>query len=399
MDYDKGCALLLTALSGFHGRFKKMFGQAALRLDDNSYLITESNVQLSTVTEDDLGVCDISYGEIGEIFRRLRDVNAIMVGCSQDTVKVSLREEDIPVTLEDLAHLTGPRLQVIPDLSPDTIVRALADTSVCLVKGVGVISAASNPRKAVAGLHIVEKACEAEVHGEMLGGTIPLDQTDAVACRSSFRSDYVNRNESSEVAYMGFDEKEFACRSQLIDYGKKLVEQDLAYGSWGNLSVRLSEREMLITPSSMDYFDIKPEDIVKVSIDTLEYGNQRIPSSSCNLHAALYREIPDCNAVIHTHSNGLSVFAACNAGFAINDPDMRQLIGDILVAGTYDPDASENVDSVVDTMRNTHAAIIPHHGGLFTGPSLEIVFAIAEAVELRARTILNFDTRTDAGNE
>ena len=395
MTYEQGSDLLLTALGGFHGRFKKMFGQAALRLDADSYIMTGANAQLSTITESSLIVCDINSGELGEIFRSCSNINALIVGCSQDTTAVSDRASDLEVTLEDLAHLTGSHLRIIPDASAASIVPVLKETSVCLIRGLGALAAASNPRKAVAGIQIIEKACEAETHGEVLGGTIPIPADIAEECRSEFISDYVNRNESKEVAYMGFDEAEFALRSQLIDCGRALVDKDLAYGSWGNLSVRLNDHEMLITPSSMDYFDIKPEDIVRVDINTLIYGDQRTPSGTAPLHAALYREFPDIGSVIHTHSNALSVFAACHAGFALTDPSMHQLIGDILVTKPAKSFTQELINVVTETMHNTHAAIIPNHGGIFTGPSPEVVLAIAEAVEIHARNLLGFAARTE----
>lgn len=399
MNYEKTSRQLLNAMKSFHGRFKKMYGQTAIRLDDKTFLMTDHNVQLSAVTEDNLVICDINSGDIGALFRSLPDVNAIIVGCSQDTVSVSMRDSDVPVTLEDLAHLTGPYLKIVPDLSHDSIVKAMGESTICLIKGIGAFSAASNPRKAAAGIQIVEKACEAEVHGSMIGGTVPIPVEAAKACRAAFDEDYVSRNESAAVGYMRFDEKDFALRSSLIEYGKELVKRDLAYGSWGNLSVRLNTKEMLITPSSMDYFDIKLEDIVKVDINTLEYGDQRIPSGTTSIHAAIYRELPDCGAVIHTHSNALSVFAACDAGFAVTDPEMHQLIGDILVVNGAEPGSGDISDKVCEAMKKTHAAIIPHHGAIFTGPSLEIVLAIAEAVEMRARALLHFDARSDSTEE
>ena len=141
----------------------------------------------------------------------------------------------------------------------------------------------------------------------------------------------------------------------------------------------------------MDYFDIKPEDIVRMNINTLIYGDQRVPSSESLMHAAVYRHIPDCNAVVHTHSNGISVFAACEAGFAAVDPQVKELIGDVMVTAKARPGSPQLASAVAETMAKTHAAVIPHHGAVYTGPSIEVAFAIAEAVELRARNLLGFN--------
>ena len=69
MTYEEGSRLLTNALKGFHGKFKKMYGQIALRLDEDTYLTTGGNKALSDITEDYYEVCDIKTGDLGEIFR------------------------------------------------------------------------------------------------------------------------------------------------------------------------------------------------------------------------------------------------------------------------------------------------------------------------------------------
>lgn len=392
MTYEQGAELMCSALKGIHGRFKKMYGQIALRLDERSYLLTGGNKLMSEIGEESFVVCDISTGDLGEIFRSRPDINAILFGITQDMVVVSQKGIAVRTALEDIAQLTGAELKVVTETTPEAILKALSDTSVCLVQGTGGIAVGSNLKKAVAGIQIVEKACEAEIHGRLIGYTVPLDEETAESYRKEFRYDYVNRNEEDQVPFVGFEEEEFSLRSRLIEAGKDLVKNDLSYGSWGNLSVRLNEDEMLITPSSMDYFEIKPEDIVRLNINTLEYTDPRIPSGESLMHAALYRQQPECGAVIHTHSNGISVFAACEAGFAVSEPDVRALIGNVKVTGYARPGSPELAGTVAETMSDTHAAIIPHHGAVFTGQSLDDAFAIAEAVEIRARNLLGFDS-------
>lgn len=384
--------MMTKALNGFHGKFKAMYGQLCVRVDKNTFLSTGGNKILAEITEDSYELCDINSGDLGEIFNRRSDINAILFGCTADAVAVSENADVIPVTLEDLARLTGSELKVIPDASVANILAALKDSSVCLIKGTGSIAVGSNSRKAVAGIQIVEKACEAEVHGKMLGGTVPIEKALADGFRKDFLSDYINRNEEPYAEYVKYDEEEFAVRSSLIEHGKDLVKRDLSYGSWGNLSVRLNDDEMLITPSSMDYFDIKIEDIVKVNIHTLDYGNQRIPSTEVRMHAAAYRNFPDCKAIIQTRSNAISVFAACKAGFTLGEGELQELIGDVKVTEYALPGTEELGEAVVSTFSDTHACIIPHHGAVFYGPSLDVVLAIAEAVEMRARNLLSFDS-------
>lgn len=390
MDYEQGSLQLTNALKGFHGKFKKMYGQIALRLDDAAYLTTGGIKALSDITEDYYELCDIKTGDLGEIFRSRNDVNVILFGCTYDAVQASERGSDIPVSLEDAAMITGPYLRIIPDASPAGILSAIKDTGVCLIKGVGALACSSNFKKAVAAIQIVEKQCEAENHGSLIGGTKALSPDFASEAQDLFFNDYTTRNEEEAVPFIGFDEEEFALRNQLIEYGKDLVRKDLSYGSWGNLSVKINDDEMLITPSSIDYFEIRIEDIVRVNIHTLEYGEQRMPSSEAPMHAKIYREISDASAIIHTHSNGISVFAACHAGFAIEEPSLSELIGDVLLTRPAPAGSDELAAAVCETLKRTHACVIPNHGAVFYGPSLDVVFAVSEAVEMRARKLLNF---------
>ena len=110
------------------------------------------------------------------------------------------------------------------------------------------------------------------------------------------------------------------------------------------------------------------------------------------MHAAAYRDLPDCKAIIQTRSNAISVFAACRAGFALGGGELQDLIGDVKVTEYAKPGSDELAETVVSTFRDTHACIIPHHGAVFYGPSLEVVLAIAEAVEMKARNLLLFDS-------
>ena len=399
MDIEKAAERLTKAVKGFHGRFKIMYGQICIRIDKKTYLSTGGSKILAGILPEEYVVCDMREGWPGEIFRNKPDVNAVIFGISADTVSVSQDSDIIPVTLEDLARLTGSGLRVASDASPASILAALKNSDVCLIRGAGAIAACSNARKAVAAIQIAEKACEAEVHGKMLGGTVPIPSEAAERYRTNFFSDYTKRNEEAHVDFIGFDEDEFTARAKLVDFGTALVNHDLSYGSWGNLSVRLNDEEMLITPSSMDYFDIKVEDIVKVNINTLEYGSQRMPSSEVRMHAMAYRELPDCGAMMQTRSNAISVFAACEAGFRLGEGELQDLIGDVMVTRYAPPGTAELAEAVVSTLKKTHACIIPHHGGVFFGPSPEVVFAIAEAVEFKARNLLNFDTSPQTEDE
>jgi ribulose-5-phosphate 4-epimerase/fuculose-1-phosphate aldolase len=72
------------------------------------------------------------------------------------------------------------------------------------------------------------------------------------------------------------------------------------------------------------------------------------------------------------------------------------VIGDVLVTGKAKPATPELAAAVCETMKKTHNAVIPHHGAVFIGPSIEVAYRIAEAAEIKARNILGYDAGTAA---
>lgn len=399
MNYSDGIEMMQNGIEGFHGKFKKMYGQIALRLDDEVYLATGMTKVIADIRTEDIAEYDINTGYLGEILRACHKINAVIFGCTQDAVDVSEKYDAVPVALDDIAQISGAFVPVIDEATPDKVIRALSESSVCYVKGSGIIAAGSNMRKAVAAILIAQKSAEAIVHGELIGGVKPFNEEDALKLKNEFESKYVDINENEAVDYIGYDEATFGIRRNILEYGMDLVRKDLVYGAWGNVSARMDDGRMLITPSSMDYFEMRIEDIVEVGIESLDAEGQRTPSGDMKMHAEMYRNLPGCNAIVHTHSNALSVFAACEAGFAINDPNLSKLIGDIKVVPFGDTSSQVFTENLISTMSDTHAAILAHHGAVFYGPSLEIVFSIAEAVELMARNLLGYDRKEETDED
>ena len=401
MTKETAITSLLDAMKGFHGQFKKIYGQIALRINEDTYVMSGGNKLISDIVEDDLIICDINDGDLAAIFHCRRDVNAFIFGCSPDTVAVSNEVTSLPTMLEDAAQLAGHRIPVADNSTPNELLIRLEDSDICLIKGIGAVAVSSTAKGAVSAMHILHKECEAYLHGKMIGGGIPLNEELADKLKLDYINTYIPTNDSSkQVDYIAFREDDFDIREEVIDYGKRLINDDLVFGTGGNLSRRVGENEMLITPSSMDYFDTHVEDIVRMDIGDMDYGKQRVPSSDVELHAKMYQFLPGCNAIIHTHSNACSVFAACEAGFAITDPNLQQLIGNVKVVPYSADDPRQTMVDTLAVLSDTHAVILPHHGALFYGPSLEIVYEIAKSVEMLARNLLKYDAKSeDEDNE
>lgn len=395
MDINTAKEALLKRSNAFRERYFTAYGQLVLRVNEETYISSRENLRLSKLTEKDFDLFDINTGDIGRIFSSRNDINAIMFICTEAAVRFSKENQIMRPALDDLAQIIGPDVTVCPDGTARTLLKALRNRRGCFIQGSGIIAVGDTIEEAIAGARILEKSAEAEIYSGKLNGLQYLDPTTAQELHKYYDGSYSKVNQKEKVDFISSGAEEFQLRNRIIDCGKDMSRSELVQGSWGNISLRLNPDTMLITPSGMDYFSIRTEDIVRMNIHDLKYGMQRKPSSEYRLHAALYRRYPECNAIIHTHSNGISAFAAAHAGFRISEPPMDQLIGDMHCSEYQTPGTDELCDSIMEAIEGSHACIIANHGAIFYGNDLDVTLAIANAVESRACNLLGFGQRAE----
>ncbi len=177
------------------------------------------------------------------------------------------------------------------------------------------------------------------------------------------------------------------CREMLVVYGQRLLASGLVQGTWGNLSIRLNDEEMLVTPSGLDYERLQPEDMVVVSIKNLKYdrfGNK--PTSERGLHAGIYRRRPDAGAVIHTHSTYCSVFAAAKMPLEVENPALAEEVGSIIRVADYArPGTNALSRNTIRALGSGKGCIMAHHGMICCGVDLKQAFHTCSAIEEAAR--------------
>ncbi|MCT4686236.1 L-fuculose-phosphate aldolase [Vallitalea sp.] len=181
---------------------------------------------------------------------------------------------------------------------------------------------------------------------------------------------------------MKFEEE----RKLLVEYGKKMVDRDLTKGSGGNLSIFIREEGLMaITPSGIDYYEMKPEDIVIMDLEDNVVDGDKRPSSEYSMHRIFYKERKDIDSVVHLHS----VYSTILACLRQELPATHYLIG---VAGgenvrcakyaTYSTE--ELARNAFEAMKDRNAVFLANHGLLVGGKSLSSAFGKAEEIELCA---------------
>lgn len=390
MNREDGIKLILDSKSKFNNRYNKPFGQIILRLDYSSYLMSDENLQLDSILENNIKEYKAKTGVFGKVFRNRSDVNAIVFLYTETSIAFSKTNKFLKPALMDLAEIVGPKVKVIEKGSAGSILRAIKSTNACIVKNSGILAIGKDLPSAISTALVVDKSIQAEIYGEKLGGIKYISAGVSKSFNKYYSSDYSMKNIGTATPFIPYDEEETKLRNKIVETAIKLSDNYLVQGTWGNVSIKLNEDEMLITPSAIDYYEMKPEDIVKVNLKSLNYSsNGRIPSSETKLHKSIYDAKEDCNAIIHTHSIALSIFAAANAGFRITNKQMNDLIGNVNISEFALPSTDRQCESVTENLEKSNAVIMANHGAIFTAKDLDTAFIIADATETKAGVLLD----------
>ena len=176
-------------------------------------------------------------------------------------------------------------------------------------------------------------------------------------------------------------------RRQVIETGLEMIKSSLVVGTWGNISARIPEENLMaITPSGVDYETIEADDIVIIDMDGNVVSGEKKPSIEWQLHLAVYKAREDINAIVHTHSTYVTAFAIARKGIPGSAEDLVQIVGgDVRVTDYVLPGSKELGDQVVRALEDRMACIMANHGCVATGRSLKEALKTAFVVEKSAQ--------------
>jgi L-ribulose-5-phosphate 4-epimerase len=160
--------------------------------------------------------------------------------------------------------------------------------------------------------------------------------------------------------------------------------------SAGNISARIDDHLAAITPAGRSYDILKAEDISIVSLDGNLVEGDFQPSSETPLHTAIYRELPEVGAVVHTHSIYAMTFAASEKPLPLLGVEglAAHSKGAIPVAGYVAPGSSRSGEVVMEVFRvnpGLQALLLRNHGLLAVGPNVETAWQTAYKIETAAQ--------------
>ena len=178
-------------------------------------------------------------------------------------------------------------------------------------------------------------------------------------------------------------------REEIVRYGRMLHEHGFVAAMDGNLSVRLKEDRVLVTPTCVSKGAMRPADMVIVDMDGKKVVGRRNVTSEIGMHLLIYRTRPDIQAIVHAHPPTATGFAA--AGIPLTEPLVCEVVmglGCIPLARYGTPGTSELAQTLEPFVPEYDAILMSNHGVVAYGDTLEHAYMKMETVEHFAQIAL-----------
>jgi L-ribulose-5-phosphate 4-epimerase len=178
-------------------------------------------------------------------------------------------------------------------------------------------------------------------------------------------------------------------REELVLLNLGLKENGLVTWTSGNVSIRDPQSGLMaIKPSGVKFPDLTPESMVVLDLDGKVIEGKFKPSSDMASHLYIYRQRPDVNGVVHTHSNYATAFAALGKPIPVCLTAHADEFGGPIPCGGFALIGGEQIGKVVvESIGSSPAILLKNHGVFTVGPSGEAALKAAVMVEDIARTM------------
>ena len=174
----------------------------------------------------------------------------------------------------------------------------------------------------------------------------------------------------------------------IVESGKRMAGSGLTVETWGNISYRDPETQLVyLTPSAMLYDTIVEDDVVVCKLDGTIVEGTRKPTIETEMHLSIYRNRDDVNAVVHTHPMYSMVYAAQGKDIPLIIDEAAQILGDICRCAEYAlPGTLELADNCVVALgEKSNACLVHSHGAVCVGDDMDAAFKVAKVLEVTSQ--------------
>lgn len=178
-------------------------------------------------------------------------------------------------------------------------------------------------------------------------------------------------------------------RKELTEICHKVYDKGFVSAYDGNLSVRLDDRRILITPSGKCKGEITEDDLIEIDYNgKLLSGNGKV-STEAKIHLVAYNKRKDISAVVHCHPVYATAFATVGEGLTHPVfPEVVLALGKVPLCRYATPSTDDLPDSMLPFIDYAWAMLFENHGAVTFGKNIKGAYFRMEKLEHTAQTLI-----------
>lgn len=178
-------------------------------------------------------------------------------------------------------------------------------------------------------------------------------------------------------------------RKELTEICHKVYDKGFVSAYDGNLSVRLDDQKILITPSGKCKGEITEDDLIEIDYKgKLLAGNGKV-STEAKIHLVAYNKRKDVSAVVHCHPVYATAFATVGEGLTHPVfPEVVLALGKVPLCRYATPSTDELPDSMLPFIDYAWALLFENHGAVTFGKNIKGAYFRMEKLEHTAHTLI-----------
>ena len=171
-------------------------------------------------------------------------------------------------------------------------------------------------------------------------------------------------------------------RADIVEVGRRMYARGYTASNDGNISVRLDDGRLLMTPKNVCKGFMDPGMLCITDLDGKKLAGERDPSSEMQMHLEVYRQRPDARAVVHAHPPIATAFAV--AGIPLDRAVLAEVVttlGSVPIAEYATPSTRALPEAVSRYIKAHDGMLLANHGALTVGTDLFSAYFKMETIE------------------
>ncbi|MDZ4784041.1 MAG: class II aldolase/adducin family protein [Planctomycetia bacterium] len=181
----------------------------------------------------------------------------------------------------------------------------------------------------------------------------------------------------------------FRLKQDICEIGQRIYNRGFAAANDGNISIRISDTEVLCSPTMISKGFMKPEDICLIDMDGKQLAGHRKRSSEALLHLAIMKARPEVKSVVHCHPPHATAFAIAREPIPqCVLPEVEVFLGDVPITQYETPGSQSFADTILPFVHKSNVIILANHGTVSFGETVERAYWWTEILDAYCRMLM-----------